>query len=81
MSHKIRDLRALSDERLVKLHDELAVNTQVGIGYYLDEFRRRETAAAMAASNKLARASFILTVFNAILAVIAIAVSVAVSLR
>jgi hypothetical protein len=42
MAHQLEELRALSDDELVAMHDENAKNTVVGIDYYLNELQRRE---------------------------------------
>jgi len=42
MSETLRDLRALSDDDLVKRYDELAKNTVVGTNHYLQELTRRD---------------------------------------
>ena len=44
MSESIEDLRALSDEELVKRHDENAKATVVGTKHYLDELSRRDNS-------------------------------------
>ncbi len=75
MAHTIRDLRAATEDELVELRDQSAVNTQVGVNYYLDELRRRDQASALEASHKLAVASFRLTIVNAVLAVAAVVIS------
>jgi hypothetical protein len=78
MSEKIADLRALTDDEIISRHDVIARNTSVGVNFYLDELRRREQARAIAASNRLARAAFWLTVANTALALVAIIVTVVV---
>lgn len=40
-SPSIRELRTLSDEELIRRHDEEATHTVVGTQYYLDELHRR----------------------------------------
>lgn len=72
MSHKLRDLQALSEDELVRLHDEQAQYTVVGINYYLDEIRRREMAAAMRSSQQLAAAAALLGAVGTIAAVISL---------
>ncbi|MBB2921284.1 hypothetical protein [Cellulomonas cellasea] len=71
MSLPLKDLHALSLEELERRHDEAAENTFVGISYYLDEVRRREQLAVMRSSERLARASFRLSLLSAILAGVA----------
>jgi hypothetical protein len=71
MSHTIRDLHALTEDEVIRLHDQKASDTFVGVDYYLNELRRREQVAVMRSSEALARASFRLTVANTILAAVA----------
>ena len=42
MAHKLGELRALSDEQLVREYDRIAETTQVGLNFYRDELLRRE---------------------------------------
>ena len=42
MSQSIEQLRKLSDEEVIELHDRVATNTSVGVQFYLDEIHRRE---------------------------------------
>ena len=42
MAHPVAELRALSDEDLITLHDQHAIHTMVGVDYYLDELKRRD---------------------------------------
>jgi hypothetical protein len=53
MSKSLRDLRSLPTTDLIKLHDELAENTEVGISYYLEELARRDQADSTAKLVKL----------------------------
>jgi hypothetical protein len=46
MARTIADLRAMSDEDLVRAHDSHAQHTVVGINYYLEELARRDAAGA-----------------------------------
>jgi hypothetical protein len=39
----LKDLRALSDDELIRRHDEEAAHTVVGTDYYLAELARRES--------------------------------------
>lgn len=72
MSHKLRDLQALSDDELVRLHDKSAEHTSVGVNYYLDEIRRREMAAAMKSSQRLSMAATFLGAVGTIAAVVSL---------
>lgn len=75
MSFSIDELRSRSDDEIIDLHDRQAIHTQVGVDYYLDELRRRDQARAMEASHRLAKASFVLTIVNAVLAVAAVVIA------
>ncbi len=72
----LHQLRETSDERLVEFHDEAARNTGVGVNYYLDELKRRDTERAMQASHKLATRAYWLAVINGAVAVAALIVAV-----
>ena len=76
MSYSIEALRALSDEQLIREHDELAVFTSVGVDFYMEELDRRSRERSTEASNRLARQGYRLTVVATILAVVAVAVAV-----
>lgn len=45
MALSLSNLRAISDDDLVALHDETAQSTSVGVNYYLDEMSA-DTASA-----------------------------------
>lgn len=75
MSFSIEQLRTKTDDDIVRLHDQAAENTTVGVSYYLDELRRRETAAAMRASHRLALASFVMTAVSTVTAVVAVVIA------
>ena len=42
MSFSYNELKDTSDNEIIRLHDESAKNTCVGIKYYLEELHRRE---------------------------------------
>jgi hypothetical protein len=75
MSMTIEQLRKATDDELIERHDEMTVHTSVGVSFYLDELKRRETQRAMESSNRLARASFYLTIANTVLALVAVVVA------
>jgi hypothetical protein len=72
MSYKIRELRALSDDELIALHDQAAEHTFVGISYFLDELHRRDSAAAIRSAHRLATASTALSVVSVVIALVAL---------
>lgn len=83
MSHTIQDLRSLTDDDLIRLHDRLAKNTVVGIAYYLDELERRtfeRQGARMIALTQqieaLTRTIRLLTFGNVVLVAASLAVTV-----
>jgi hypothetical protein len=78
MASGIERLRAMSEDELVKAHDETNLNRALPSTYFLDELRRREAARAEAASynlseasHKLAKRVLWLTVVNAVFAAVA----------
>ena len=78
-----RDLRALSDEELIRKYDEMMGTTHAGLEYYRDELLRRETARGTAEIIKLTaellnytRQIWWLTVTVAAAALLALAISV-----
>lgn len=75
MAHTVAALRALSDEELIAIHDQAAVNASGGITYYLDELKRRDQERAIASSHRLAVSSFVLSTVNALLAMAAVTVA------
>ena len=46
MATTFAELRALSTEDLVKVYDDLAASTQLGLGFYREEIARRAAADA-----------------------------------
>jgi hypothetical protein len=81
MSFNIKDLRSISDEELIRLHDALAVNTSVGVDYYLEELQRREQRRANEISERLSRRVVVLTLVNTAAVILALGVSVLALLR
>lgn len=78
MAPKVADLRAMTDDEIVKAHDETTQNMGTSSSFFLDELRRREAVRAEAASYNLAEAShklskrvLWLTVVNAVFAAVA----------
>jgi len=43
MSLNVSELRSMSTERLIELHDAKAVHTSTGVNYYLEELARRDS--------------------------------------
>lgn len=61
MAHSIEELKKLSDDELIRKHDEEAKNTVVGTRYYVDEIRYREQARLTSVMLRLTVAIFVLT--------------------
>lgn len=57
MAYTLEQLRALSDDELVRQHDEIAPMVSMGTQYFVDELRRREYERAAAKADELAAAS------------------------
>lgn len=54
-SPSIRELRCdLGEDEIIRRHDEAAKATEVGVAYYLDELRRRESRQHDAIMQELA---------------------------
>lgn len=53
MIRTIKELRAVSDEELIKEHDKKAENTSIGTQYYIDELDRRSRDRSQNASYNL----------------------------
>ena len=71
MSYSLAQMREMSDEQLIREHDQHAAHTVVGTQYYLDELRHRDLERMSSASERLSRQAVLLTLVNTILAVIA----------
>jgi hypothetical protein len=65
-------LRAMSDDQLVQVHDEIATNTSGGVDYYLAELRHRDLARQTAVMKRLTWCITLLTVANVILTGVAV---------
>ncbi len=83
MVRKISELRETPDDVLIAEHDDLAVVTQVGTAYYMDELERRSRERSSERSHELAMEShrlanrtFWLTVATSALSLIALVVSI-----
>jgi hypothetical protein len=83
MSRSISDLRALTDDQLIKEHDSHAVNTIVGTDYYVEELDRRSRERATEASQRLAdegvklsRRTYVLTWVSAGTSLLALGVAI-----
>jgi hypothetical protein len=68
---KFTDLEQMTDDQVRELYDRTAETTVVGLSFYLDELRRRDTERAIRASNDLARKAFWLGVVNGVFALVA----------
>lgn len=80
----VANLRAMSDEEVIREHDAQGNNKGVSSSFYLDELRRREAERAEAASyalaaesHNLARRAYWLAVASFVVAGVAAAAAVA----
>lgn len=69
MVYSIKELRELTDEELIKEHDNKAKNTVAGTQYYIDELDRRSR-------DRNERAMLKLTIVSTATSIIAITISV-----
>ncbi len=76
MAFTYHELRTKSEDDLIAIHDQMTTHVVLSVDYLLDELRRRDQQRAIAASHRLAVASFVLTIVNATLAVAAVIVAV-----
>lgn len=70
MSQSIEQLRKLTDDEVIALHDTVAAHTQVGVQFYLDEINRREQNKLTDLMVKYTKQMLWLTIFVAALTVI-----------
>ncbi|MCA1702466.1 MAG: hypothetical protein LC808_04035 [Actinobacteria bacterium] len=61
----------MTDDQIRELYDRTVETTVVGLSFYLDELRRRDSERAVRASNDLARKAFWLGVANSVFALVA----------
>lgn len=61
MAEMIAELRALSDEELIKKHDQHAPSVQVATKHYLEELHRRDQGRVSEAILKLTRRITVMT--------------------
>lgn len=70
MVHSLKNLREMSDEKLVDLHDQAAENTVTGVNYYLNELSRRAQNNQTETMLLYTKRMLWLTIFIAILTVV-----------
>lgn len=75
MAESVHDLRGLTDEELIRRHDELARNTLVGTQHYLDELNRREQVRQTEAMVNLTKSINRMTVVITVATILGVAVS------
>ena len=76
MADKLADLRAMSDEELVRAYDEVATVTMVGLDWYREELNRRAYERDAAAIRHLTRWTVRLAALSTIAAILALIVAV-----
>lgn len=74
MSEPLQELRALSDEELVRRHDQRAKHTVVGVNHYLAELARRDqdrqTSAMLQYTQQIKRLTVVVTAATVLNAVV-----------
>ena len=76
MAFSRAELRSMSDEELVTLHDEIARFTQVGLNFYRDELAKRQSEREMAVMRRLTKVSMIVGAISAFAAIAAVVLSI-----
>lgn len=66
MSESIAELKTLTDDDLIRLHDRVANVTVVGTAHYLDELRARQNARLSASVERMTKYILWLTIFVAV---------------
>ncbi len=84
MAPTLDQLRAMTDDQLTRVYDQVAQHTGVGLNFYLEELHRRASDRSADAALELARAavdearaSRRLAKANMVVAVVAVVVSIA----
>lgn len=70
VSYSIKQLRELSDEQLIKEHDDRAKNTVMGTNYYMEELDRRSREKFERTTNRLSWLSAIASITAVITSII-----------
>jgi hypothetical protein len=76
MAPKLSKLRAMSDDEIVAIYDDVAQHTGVGLQFYLDELVRRETRRTNEKLVELTDKIRLLTLATTAAAIVALAISV-----
>jgi hypothetical protein len=66
MAESIAELKKLTDEEIIRKHDEIARHTAVGTSHYLQELRDRENSKLAGSVERLTHKIFLLTVLMAV---------------
>lgn len=69
MAPTMAEIRAMSDEELIRRHDEIAESTVVGLAWYRDEIVRRDAARQTATIVRLTLVITMLTSVNVVAAI------------
>ncbi len=72
IARSIEELRALSDDDLIREHDEIAAHTQTGLNYYLEELARRQVASREQKMQKLTQVIVVLTSVNVVAVIVVV---------
>jgi hypothetical protein len=76
MAPTVAQLRAMSEDDIVRAHDETTSRMATSSSFYLDELRRRDAQRVEAASYTLARRAYLLAWVNGVNAAVAAAAAV-----
>lgn len=75
MAYSLKQLRELTDDELIKKHDEVSQQTIMGMNYFLDELKRREQDRLTNTMLKYTRLMLWFTVFVALCTVVNVIVA------
>lgn len=64
MSHKLSELRKLTDEQLIRLYDHKAEHAVVGIDYYSEELNRRSNEKT---NKTMIRCTILITIMTVVM--------------
>jgi hypothetical protein len=76
MALKLADLRAMSDDELIRTYDQVAENTMVGLDWYREELNRRVYERDAVAMQRLTLWTVRLAVVGIGVAIVALMVAV-----
>jgi signal transduction histidine kinase len=72
VAETIAELRRLSDEEIIRRHDDKAIHTVVGTQHYLDELARRDAERQGRRMEALTRSMYVLSVVVTVATIIGV---------